>query len=499
MNALGEFIVCKEAVIAINKNTYISNWFYYRMLELSSADHEGMMSYLNWVAKMMALEQIGELPKDARDFSFYITRILNVVMADLTLSEKRKREKHFRMTDEMTKEQRKDMCDLIALLFEIAAKNKDIANNLAEFTRRNKFDFYYRFMIYLGREQLYGALNTMGIALCSILEGCRYALPDMYRLLSLAYLAEETMNPEYMVTVTLCRVNKYFFYTSEQKRLFAELLEKALIEKVSLHSTSLKARLEIIDCYLLKVASKIPGFLFDAELIKEEPSEEFEEEEELSQSGVEQSDEQEGHNPEDEDENEDPQNQNDENEEEDLKPTGKQTIGNHSPQAPQPKKKNKAAPNEKKKPMKKGRKKERSVSGEEELSSYEEVHVGAEPRGQDSEDEENEEEEDNEDEDEDEDEAKSKWTSNKTGKTIKTNKNSIGRSGGEESMKKSGQEESKKKDGSRREAEVEENWPGDLEEEDLDMEVVLAEIFPIDEYLNGAQEVATFGYQRIII
>lgn len=34
MGGLGEMLVCKEAVILINKNTYISNWYFYRMLEV---------------------------------------------------------------------------------------------------------------------------------------------------------------------------------------------------------------------------------------------------------------------------------------------------------------------------------------------------------------------------------------------------------------------------------------------------------------------------------
>lgn len=34
MNGLGQMLLCKEAVILINKNTYISNWFFYRMLEV---------------------------------------------------------------------------------------------------------------------------------------------------------------------------------------------------------------------------------------------------------------------------------------------------------------------------------------------------------------------------------------------------------------------------------------------------------------------------------
>jgi len=36
MNGLGQMLLCKEAVMLINKNTYISSWFFYRMLEVLS-------------------------------------------------------------------------------------------------------------------------------------------------------------------------------------------------------------------------------------------------------------------------------------------------------------------------------------------------------------------------------------------------------------------------------------------------------------------------------
>jgi hypothetical protein len=37
MSGLGQLLLCKEAVVLVNKNTYISSWFFYRMLEVTLA------------------------------------------------------------------------------------------------------------------------------------------------------------------------------------------------------------------------------------------------------------------------------------------------------------------------------------------------------------------------------------------------------------------------------------------------------------------------------
>lgn len=139
------------------------------------------MKYLNWLAKMLEIEKLGEMPKDASDYSFYITRIINSCIADLCLAKGRGRDKNFRLEALMTKEERLELCELLTLIFEKCAKHSQVSLNLREFSDRNHFDYYYRFLPYLLEIEAYPAFNRMGLSIVVLLSTSTYTLPPLYR------------------------------------------------------------------------------------------------------------------------------------------------------------------------------------------------------------------------------------------------------------------------------------------------------------------------------
>lgn len=130
---------------------------------------------------MLEIEKFGDLPKDASDYSYYITRILNSCMADLCLAEYRQRDKNFRMKIILTQKDKKELCEIIAVAFEKCCKHAELRTNLKEFTNKNGFDYYYRFLVYLYNNEFELAFNRIGLSLVQLMVSSKYRLPDLYR------------------------------------------------------------------------------------------------------------------------------------------------------------------------------------------------------------------------------------------------------------------------------------------------------------------------------
>lgn len=139
------------------------------------------MKYLNWIAKMVEIDKLGEMPKDATDYSFYITRVINSAMAELCLAKHRGKDKVFRMGSLLTKEERNDLCDLLTIIFEGCVKHEQLKINLKEFTEKNNFDYYYRFLVYLIEHECYVSFNRLCLSLVTLLSTTTYQLPSLYR------------------------------------------------------------------------------------------------------------------------------------------------------------------------------------------------------------------------------------------------------------------------------------------------------------------------------
>jgi hypothetical protein len=233
---------------------------------------------LNFIAEMTEVEDLGDQPRDLSDSSYYLTRLLNSLMADLSLKTQRKKTKNFKLTSLMTPTEHTSLCEIITIIFEKAVNHKVLKANLKEFTERNKFDFYYRFLVYLHQTDEVLSFNRFCLALVSLLSGSHYLLPDIYRSLSVHLLAEvvrpsispesknqpnASQSPAIFSALSLCRLNKFFFYTSEQKKLFTDVLEQVFINKLAHYNTSLDKRLNTIDLRLLTLAGSITGLIID--------------------------------------------------------------------------------------------------------------------------------------------------------------------------------------------------------------------------------------------
>lgn len=225
---------------------------------------------------MTDVEDLGDQPRDLSDSSYYLTRLLNSLMADLSLKTHRGKTRNFKMTSLMTPEEHTTLCETVTIIFEKAVNHKILKANLKEFTERNKFDFYYRFLVYLHQTEESLSFNRFCLALVTLLSGSQYLLPDLYRALSvhlLAQVVKPSINPEggskpaasqspsIFCALSLCRLNKFFFYTFEQKKLFTEVIEQVFINKLAHYDTSLESRLARIDGRLLSLAAGINGLL----------------------------------------------------------------------------------------------------------------------------------------------------------------------------------------------------------------------------------------------
>ena len=87
--------------------------------------------------------------------------------------------------------------------------------------------------------------------------------------LSLYLLSVSLNSTSHFVPLTLCRVNKFFFYSTHQKKLFVDILEAALIHKIRQYAgdkNALNKRLKKIDEWLTMRSSEETGigncFLF---------------------------------------------------------------------------------------------------------------------------------------------------------------------------------------------------------------------------------------------
>lgn len=224
---------------------------------------------------MVQVADLGDQPKDLRDSSYYVTRILNSAMAELCLAKFRERERTFNMTSLMTKEEHSELCQLIAIIFEKCVQHKTLSQNLKEFTEKNGFDLYFRFLCYLSQKSEFLGFNRLCLALVKLLSTTSYLLPDMYRTVSLCLLqsltkAENTPNqanvptsaqsPRIFSIMSLCRLNKFFFYDSSHKKLLADVMQQSFAGSApsfscTLASTLLKADTRLvklsIDCSLL--------------------------------------------------------------------------------------------------------------------------------------------------------------------------------------------------------------------------------------------------------
>ena len=233
---------------------------------------------MNFIAEMTEVEDLGDQPRDLSDSSYYLTRLLNSLMADLSLKTQRKKTNNFKLTSLMTPTEHTSLCEIITIIFEKAVNHKVLKANLKEFTERNKFDFYYRFLVYLHQTDEVLSFNRFCLALVSLLSGSHYLLPDIYRSLSVHLLAEvvrpsispesknqpnASQSPAIFSALSLCRLNKFFFYTSEQKKLFTDVLEQVFINKLAHYNTSLDKRLTTIDLRLLTLAGSISGLIID--------------------------------------------------------------------------------------------------------------------------------------------------------------------------------------------------------------------------------------------
>lgn len=231
---------------------------------------------------MTEVEDLGDQPRDLSDSSYYLTRLLNSLMADLSLKKHRKKPKNFKMTALMTPEEHSELCDMITIIFERSANHKTLQQNLKEFTEINKFDFYYRFLVYLQESNQVMAFNRMCLALVALLSKSNYLLPDIYRAISIYLLAkvvkpsvsqvdsirgeaDQVQSPVIFSALSLCRLNKFFFYTTEQKRMFADLLEQVFISKLAHFNTDIEERLFTVDNRLHGLAVGIDGLLFGEE------------------------------------------------------------------------------------------------------------------------------------------------------------------------------------------------------------------------------------------
>jgi hypothetical protein len=232
--------------------------------------------YLNVIAAMVQVPDLGDQPKDLRDSSYYVTRILNGVMADLCLMKSRKKDRNFNMTALMTPEEHTELCELTSLIFERCVQHKTLKANLKEFTEKNGYDFYYRFLCYLQSKSELVAFNRLCLGMVKLVSQSDYLLPDMYRTASICLLLNlakadpslgqhrkpaTSQSAAIFCSLSLCRLNKFFFYDTPHKRLLADTFEQCFIKKAPVFSCTLASVLEGMDKRLNKLALQV-GLLF---------------------------------------------------------------------------------------------------------------------------------------------------------------------------------------------------------------------------------------------
>lgn len=220
---------------------------------------------------MVQVQDLGDQPKDLRDSSYYVTRILNSLMSDLSLMKHRAKDRNFNMTSLLTKEEHTELCQLVAIIVERCVQHKQLSSNIKEFTEKNGYDFYYRFLCYLFQKSEFLAFNRLCLALVKLLSTTSYLLPDMYRTLSLCLLQSlsksdpsigkhkqptSAQSPSIFCLLSLCRVNKFFFYDSSHKKLFSDVLEQCFVKKAPSFSCTLTSVLQKADKRLTKLAAK---------------------------------------------------------------------------------------------------------------------------------------------------------------------------------------------------------------------------------------------------
>ena len=200
---------------------------------------------------MLDIESLGEQPKDITDYSYYLTRLLNSCMGELSLMQPRGKDTCFRLTGMLTAEQREELCELLCIIFDKSVRHKEIRHNLYEYTRRNKYDLYFRFLVYLSEWKLPRLFNSLCISLVLLLSKTKYSLPLLYRKLSLYLLSKECSNQSYFMPIALCKLVKYFSYTSNQKKLMVDIIESVIIEKKNRFVNRLEDRRAAIDKYII--------------------------------------------------------------------------------------------------------------------------------------------------------------------------------------------------------------------------------------------------------
>ena len=224
---------------------------------------------------MLDIDSLGEQPKDVTDYSYYLTRLLNSCMGELCLAQARGSDTCFRLTGALTPEQREELCDLLCIIFDKSVRHKEIRHNLHEYTKRNKYDLYFRFLLYLSEWKLPRLFNSLCLSLVLLLSKTQYTLPMLYRQLSLYLLSKECANQSFFVPIALCKLVKYFSYTPGQKKLMVDIMESVIIEKKSRFVNRLDDRKAAVDRYIIKNNILL---LFDDQLIEREKNKRLEEE-----------------------------------------------------------------------------------------------------------------------------------------------------------------------------------------------------------------------------
>lgn len=260
LEGLGYLFKHKESVEAINRSTYISTWIFRNMLNICCKKYESFIQYINWIGSLLEFEEAASSSTSNNDHSLYLTRILNSIMGDLSYWRVLGKQSYLLFAGQIDNKKREKMFLLIAKVFEIASKNEKFLQNLVSFRMTNGFDTYFRFLVELSIIEEPYAFCTMGTALLRMLSSCKYILPNCYRKLSLLLLEKEAKNPEFFVSVIICRINKFFFYDAGHRRLFTDIVESVLILKKPEFEYEMRTRMQEVDEYLIKKLSKL-GFL----------------------------------------------------------------------------------------------------------------------------------------------------------------------------------------------------------------------------------------------
>ena len=243
----------KESVQAIHKSTYISNWIFKSMLDICSTDQKNLSKYLTWIRKLLEVESQKGMTKNPKSHANYITRIINMTMGAIFIKRRLNRPTFFNYKQQVSMEALEKLVNSISQIFALAAKHKYFRTNLAEFTTRNHFDLYYRFLCELGYYKFDLAFCELGLGLVDLLEAYDYCLPNCYRRASVLMIHQfGREDRDFFVPVTLLKVNKYFFYDSAHKKLLTEVIEALLNKRhTELYDKMAEKRMLEVDKFLL--------------------------------------------------------------------------------------------------------------------------------------------------------------------------------------------------------------------------------------------------------